>query len=465
MPFDPWITKITRRHTLAALGIAAAAPAFGRAMKGARKRPNILYIMADDMGHADLGCYGSRNHETPAIDTIAKRGIRFTQAYANSCVCSPTRTALLTGCYQGRFPIGLEEPIAFNGHELAPPKDLTTLPGALRALGYRTSLVGKWHLGEPPASSPLDFGYDYFFGTHSGGTDYFAHATTLAGHRLGELYENREKIKRDGYLTDLFGTVAVDQIRAAHAAQTPFFLSLHFTAPHWPWQTPDDAASGSAEKDPRDLQGGSIYTYGRMMESMDANVGRVMQELVRLGIDQDTIVLFTSDNGGERFSDTWPLTGMKGELLEGGIRVPLVVSWPRHLPKGQESSQVAMSMDALPTLVDAAGGLAPSGIDGMNLMPHLRDPKTTAERQVFWRHKARHQFAARMGDWKYLRIEDKEFLFNLAADERERANLKEVEVDRLKRMRSSCESWNAQMLPYPEDSYSEGMKGKFADRT
>lgn len=212
------------------------------------------------------------------------------------------------------------------------------------------------------------------------------------------------------------------------------------------------------------MHGGSVHVYGRMMESMDANIGRVMRELARLGIDQDTIVIFTSDNGGERFSDSWPLTGMKGELLEGGIRVPLIVSWPRQLPKGKESAQVAMSMDALPTLVDAAGGQVPYGIDGENLMPNLRDPETTLERQVFWRHKARRQFAARIGDWKYLRIEDREFLFNLSADVRERANLKDVEIARFSRMKASCESWNAGMLAYPDGSYSEDIKGKFADR-
>lgn len=464
MPLKVGTGSLSRRSVLAALGMAAAAPAFARSKQKTGKRPNIIYIMADDMGHADLGCYGSRNHKTPAIDRLARRGVRFTQAYANSCVCSPTRTALLTGCYQGRFPIGLEEPIAFNGHELALPKDVPTLPGELRKLGYRTALVGKWHLGEPPASSPLDFGYDYFFGTHSGGTDYFAHATTLSGVRLGELYENREKITREGYLTDLIGTVAIDQIRAAHRDQVPFFVSMHFTAPHWPWQTPDDAATASAEKDARDMQAGNIRIYGRMMESMDANIGRVMRELARLGLEGDTIVVFTSDNGGERFSDTWPLTGMKAELLEGGIRVPLIVTWPKGLPAGAVSSQVAMSMDAMPTLLAAAGGAIPTNIDGISLLPNLRDPRQVTSRDVYWRHKARQQFAVRSGDWKYLRMDGKEFLFNLASDERERADVKSIETARFNALRLASEKWNGQMLSYPEKSFSEDLMGKFADR-
>lgn len=464
MPLDLKLTSVSRRGALTALGMAAAAPAFGAGTRKPGKQPNIIYIMADDMGHADLGCYGSRNHKTPAIDRLARRGVLFTQAYSNSCVCSPTRTALLTGCYQGRFPIGLEEPIAFNGHELALPKDTPTLPGELRKLGYRTALVGKWHLGEPPASSPLEFGYDYFFGIHSGGTDYFAHVTTLNGNRLGELYENREKVTREGYLTDLIGTVAIDQIRSSHRDRVPFFVSMHFTAPHWPWQTPDDAAGASAERDARDMAGGNIRTYGRMMESMDANIDRVMRELARLGLDNDTIVMFTSDNGGERFSDTWPLTGMKGELLEGGIRVPLIVTWPKGLPARKVSEQVAMSMDAMPTLLAAAGGSAPPQIDGISLLPNLRDPARVFARNVFWRHKARQQFAVRSGDWKYLRMDGKEFLFNLSGDDRERADLKSIEPARLDSLRSASEKWNGQMLKYPEKSYSEDMKGKFADR-
>ncbi len=211
------------------------------------------------------------------------------------------------------------------------------------------------------------------------------------------------------------------------------------------------------------MQRGNVGTYGRMMESMDANIDRVMRELARLGLEDDTIVMFTSDNGGERFSDSWPLTGMKGELLEGGIRVPLIVSWPKNLPAGVNSLQVAMSMDALPTLLAAAGGQVPPGIDGFSLLPNLRDPSRVSEREVFWRHKARNQIAVRRGDWKYLRIEDREFLFNLSIDERERADIQSLEPERLKSLRLASQTWNAQMMGYPKESYSEDMKGKFAD--
>ena len=457
---------VTRRTALAAMGSMIAVPDIARGGPRARHRPNIVFIMADDMGHADLGCYGSRNQRTPVIDSLAARGLKFDNAYANACVCSPTRLALLTGRYQGRFRMGLEEPIAFNGHELTLPRGTKTLPGLLRQQGYRTALIGKWHLGELPASSPIDHGYDYFFGVHSGGTDYFAHATTINGHPMGGLFENREPIDRPGYLTDLFGEMAVAQVRAAGKGGQPFFLSLHFTAPHWPWQGPDDAATGSATADPRQMDGGNLNTYARMMESMDANVGRVLDELTRLGLDDDTIVLFTSDNGGERFSDSWPLTGMKGELLEGGIRVPLLVRWPGQVPQGATSAQVAMSMDALPTLLAAAGGDPASveGLDGIDLLPFFRDPARVAERMVFWRHKAGDQIAVRSGAWKYLRLHGSEYLFDLSADERERADRKAAMPEKLAELRAAHTRWSAEMLPYPQQSYSEETVGKFADR-
>ena len=457
---------MTRRTALAALGSAVAAPALARGGIPANARPNILYIMADDMGHADLGCYGSRNARTPAIDSLAARGVKFANAYANSCVCSPTRIALLTGRYQGRFRIGLEEPIAFNGGELSLPRGTTTLPGLLKGLGYDTSLVGKWHIGELPASSPLDYGYDYFFGTPSGGTDYFAHATTINGHEMGKLFENRTEVERHGYLTDLLGEKAIERVRHSAQQHRPFFVSLHFTAPHWPWEGPEDADVGSTTADPRQMERGNIHTYAAMMESMDANVGRLLAEVARLGLEENTIVVFTSDNGGERFSDSWPLTGMKGELLEGGIRVPLIVSWPAQLPKQADSRQVTMSMDALPTLFSAAGG-DPSkvdGLDGIDLMPFLHDVDRTVDRTLFWRHRAGDQIAVRSGQWKYLRAYGRDYLFDLADDERERADKQAAMPEKVSAMKAAHAGWLAQMLPYPAQSYSEDMLGKFADR-
>lgn len=457
--------RMSRRAMLTACAAATATQA-AKAKSGHKSgQPNIVFIMADDMGHADLGCYGSHHIKTPHIDGLAARGVKFTNAYSSSSVCSPTRTALLTGCYPGRFRIGLEEPIAFNGHELALPAGTPTLPGILRKLGYHTALVGKWHIGEPPASSPLEWGYGYFFGIHSGGTDYFAHEAMLDGHRLGELYENRTLIKRPGYLTDLLADVTIEQIKASGKSARPFFLSLHFTAPHWPWEGPDDAQHAADMKDVRDSAGGSVEIYRRMVESMDANIGRVLAELKRQGMERNTLVIFTSDNGGERFSDTWPLTGMKGELLEGGIRVPLIAAWPGNMSNGMTSDQVIISMDMLPTLAAAAGDPKTiASIDGHNMLSFLKAPHQSIDRILFWRHKAGHQGAVRNGSWKYLAIGKREFLFDLSADERERANLRDEQPERLRAMRATYVQWESHMLPYPEGSYSEDMSGKFADR-
>lgn len=456
--------RMSRRAILTACAAAAATQAAKATSRHKSRRPNIVFIMADDMGHADLGCYGSHHIKTLNIDGLAARGVKFTNGYSSSSVCSPTRTALLTGCYPGRFRIGLEEPIAFNGAELSLLKGTPTLPAILQRQGYHTALVGKWHIGEPPASSPLDWGYEYFFGIHSGGTDYFAHEAVVEGHRFGELYENREAIQRHGYLTNLLGDVALEQIKASRRSDHPLFLSLHFTAPHWPWEGPEDADRATPGLDARDMAGGNVETYRRMVESMDANIGRVLAELRRQGMERDTLVIFTSDNGGERFSDSWPLTGMKGDLLEGGIRVPLIAAWPENIPTGETSDQVILSMDMLPTLAAAALGEVSGSFDGANMLPFLKTPGTSMDRTLFWRHKARSQAAVRSGSWKYLRVEGHEFLFDLSRDERERADLKMEQPERLAALRNAYAEWEGTMLPYPDGSYSEDMSGKFADR-
>lgn len=459
------VLELNRRKVIggmAAGGVLAGFPAWAK--QG--KRPNILFIMADDLGFADLSCYGFGIYQTPNLDRLARRGVRFTNAYANSCVCSPTRTALLTGCYQGRFPIGLEEPVALNGDELSIPRDRTTIAQLFRSRGYRTSLIGKWHLGEPPAGSPLHYGYDSFFGIHSGGTDYFAHETTLLGKRMGALYEGLHPVTRNGYLTDLFADRAVEEIAAARKAEAPFFMSLHFTSPHWPWQGPDDAASGSAERDPRDADRGSVAKYGEMIANLDANIGRVLGELDGRGMTDDTIIVFTSDNGGERFSNMWPLTGMKGELMEGGIRVPLIISHPGTVPSERVSDQVAITMDMMPTLHAMSGGDPATlpRVDGMDIHAALAPSASVTERTLFWRHKAGNQAAMRQGQWKYLRMYGQEHLFDLSADERERADKKGHEPERLKTMQQAFSAWESTMLRYPGNSFSEGTKGKYADR-
>ncbi len=418
-------------------------------------QPNIVFIMADDLGYADISCNGSRTCATPNIDRIAERGARLRQACANSAVCSATRLALITGRYQYRLPLGLEEPLAGKTDVGLPPGH-PTLPSLLRGAGYGTTLIGKWHLGSPPLFGPSRSGYDHFWGIRSGAIDYYSHINPRGEH---DLWDGDARIDQAGYLTDLLGDRAVGAIESYAKQRRPFLLSLHFTAPHWPWEAPGDQAvserlSGSRL---RHFDGGTQRTYARMVEAMDLQIGRVLQVLDANGLTRDTIVIFTSDNGGERFSDTWPFTGIKTELLEGGLRVPGLMCWPARIAAGQVSDQAAITMDWFATLLEAAG-VDPDPDhppDGISLLPVLTGQSEPVTRKLFWRYRTNAQRAMRDGDFKYLKIRDNTFLFNVIEDPRERGNLKQRRHDVFERMEAEWHTWNATMLPEIEDSFGE----------
>ncbi len=425
-------------------------------------RPNIIYILADDLGFADLGCYGGREagfgRVSPHIDALAAGGLRLTEGYSNSPVCSPTRFAHITMRYQYRLRGGMEEPInskAKGNPHLGLPPEIPTLPSLLRDAGYATALVGKWHLGYPPDFGPLRSGYDEFYGIMAGGVDYFSHCSGRGDH---DLYQGEEEHREVGYLTDLLSRRAVDYVErqaAAAKAGKPFFLSLHYTAPHWPWETRDDAHLAEEVKDNLfHLHGGDVDTYRRMIHHMDEGIGWVVDALRRTGQLENTLIVFTSDNGGERFSDNWPLVGGKMDLTEGGIRVPWIAHWPRGIAAGQTSDQHCMTMDWSATMLEL-GGARPHPdwpIDGVSLARVLRDPQATFERPLYWRMNHRSQRALRRGDWKYLKVDAHEYLFNVKADARERANLAGRDPERLARMRADWEAWSASVPPIPEDA-------------
>ncbi|MBA2964613.1 MULTISPECIES: sulfatase [Ramlibacter] len=422
-------------------------------------RPNIVFIVADDLGFADLGCYGGRDAAfgpvSPVLDGLAAAGLRFTQGYANSPVCSPTRFALMTARYQYRLRGAAEEPInsrSKGSPTLGLPPEHPTLPSLLKESGYRTALVGKWHLGYPPAFSPLLSGYDEFFGPMSGGVDYFSHCSNNGTH---DLYLGDEEKQEEGYLTDLLSRRAVDFIDRMAGQDAPFFLSLHYTAPHWPWETRDDAGLAREVRDNLfHLHGGNIHTYRRMIHHMDEGIGWVMDALRCHGMAQDTLVVFTSDNGGERFSDNWPLVGGKMDLTEGGIRVPWIAHWPAVIAAGAVTAQQCMTMDWSATLLDAAGVAAHPAypLDGISLLPVLKAPARPFARTLHWRMNHRGQRALRDGRWKYLRVDGHDYLFDLEADERERANHAGRDPQRLARMRDDWEAWSTTMPPIPEDA-------------
>jgi arylsulfatase A-like enzyme len=457
-----------RRHVLAGISALplAGAGLLGSASAAAQKQPNILFILADDLGYGDLSIYGQTDFQTPQLDRLARQGVRLTQAYANSAVCSATRFGLITGRYQYRLRGGLEEPIAGASDTIGLPPSHPTLPSLLKQAGYRTALIGKWHLGSLPSFGPLKSGYQTFFGNYGGAIDYFTHKPGVGPNVAEDLYEDEMPVHKVGYYTDLLAERAADYI-GRHDASAPFFLSLHFTAPHWPWEGPGDEAVARELKNIFHYDGGNLAVYARMVTALDAAIGRVLATLEQRGLADNTIVVFTSDNGGERFSKTWPFSGQKTELLEGGIRVPAIVRWPASIAAGQTSEQVAISMDWLPTLL-AAAGAAPDPAyapDGENLLPVILGTSAPHPRTLYWRYKANTQRAMRSGDWKYLKLSGNEFLFDVAVDQRERANLAHKHPDVFARLKRQWETWNAGMLPIALETRSHAVDGKVqADR-
>jgi arylsulfatase A-like enzyme len=436
MKLDKWILCLT----LLVSGCGARTPE-----KSQAQRPNILYIMADDLGYGDLSGYGRKDYATPALDTLASQGTRFTQAYAIAPVCTPTRVGLMTGQYPSRHRAGLWEPLRtkFRNEGLDPA--FPSLARRLHDAGYETGLVGKWHLGLEPGFRPTDHGFDRWFSILSGAADYVTHRATEPGDPNGPhtLYQDGKEVHTNGYLTDLFTEQAESFLRSA---KPPFFLNLEYNAPHWPWQQPGDPAYPEG-KDPASY-GGSPEIYKGMMKALDDGVARVLAVLDELGYAENTIVVFTSDNGGERFSDMAGLKGSKTELWEGGIRVPAFARWPGVIPSGRTSEQVVTTLDWTATMLAAAGVERPKELDGMDMMAHLRGEAQVAERTVFWRStRWGVQHAVRQGNWKYVRKDNEEFVFDLGKDPAEKENLAQKEKERLAQLRSTYEKWEAGVLP------------------
>lgn len=410
-------------------------------------RPNIIYIMADDLGYADMSGYGRKDYQNPHLDALAAQGMKFTNAYAAAPVCTPTRAAFMTGRYPARTPVGLHEPLRTAGPDslvgLSP--DVPSIASYLKTAGYATYLVGKWHLGFQPGYSPLHNGFDYFFGFHAGAVNYASHRAPLAG---PDLYEGDQPVERPGYSTDLLKEKAMDIIRRPHSQ--PFFLALMFNAPHWPWQAPGasvptDTATSMATW----MSGGSAAVYAAMVKSMDDAVGALLTALDQQGLAAQTVVIFTSDNGGEKFSDMGPYKGRKYDLWEGGIRVPAFVRWPGRIKPGT-TPQVATTMDWTATILALAGAKPHAGapLDGVDLLPVLTGKKQPADRELYWRLAQRTQEKAlRAGRWKYL-LDDKgtEYLFDLEADPTESHNLREAEPARFAALKEQYARWEASVL-------------------
>ena len=456
--------KLSRRAALLGAGALVSCGPIPKARNSSKDQPNIIFIMADDLGYADLSSFGRRDFKTPVLDELAAQGMKFTHAYSNSPVCSPTRVALITGRYQYRTEVGLHEPIAMDDVGLEPSHP--TIASLISANGYHTSLIGKWHMGRLPNYGPLKSGYDEFWGIRNGGVGYFTHKSF----NTQDLWDGETQIEESGYLTELLATRAIQTLQERAESKQPFFMSLHFTAPHWPWEGPNDAAEAARLDALGGMaqvhgDGGSMRAYKDIVVSLDTQIGRVLTALRDLNLEQDTMVVFTSDNGGERFSDTWPFNGRKSELLEGGIRVPTIVRWPGHIPAGVENETPIMSMDWTPTFLALAGTTPDTDYptDGIDLRPILKGEETP-ERALFWRFNKLDQEAVRMGRWKYLKIGENSFLFDLIEDPMERANLKSRRPEIYQNLKTKYERWNAEMLYDPSVPSFGNASNLWADR-
>ena len=410
---------------------------------GGESQPDIVLIVADNLGYGDLSCYGCKDIQTPNIDSIARDGVRLTNFYSNGPECSPTRTALLTGRYQQRIP-GLEcalgtgnvgrydDAIALaEKHNLGLPPSESVLIPALNAAGYKTVGLGKWHLGYEKHLLPPHHGFDYFLASLGGTIDYFYH-----NEPTGEpvLYENLKQVRRDGYFTDLITDGAVRFIRDQPRDER-LFLYLPYNAPSAPFQDPDhkpDKPKVSNKWDSKDWQKGDRKTLKAIIERLDQGVGRILQQLQKTGRDDNTLVIFCSDNGAYPIAaSNAPFRGYASELLEGGIHVACMARWPGRIPQGIVDNRQTLTFDLTASILSAAGATprADRPLDGYDVFGDIVNQRPTRERSLFWRSRRAERTwrAVRKGEFKFISRRDghqfEEFLYNVESDAGETENL------------------------------------------
>jgi arylsulfatase A len=402
------------------------------------KRPNIVLIVADDMGYGDCSCYGSESINTPRLDRLAGEGVRFTDFHSNGAVCSPTRAALVTGRYQQRS--GIEGVITAAGHrDVGLSSDETTFANVFRDAGYRTAVFGKWHLGYAPEYNPTKRGFDEFRGFVAGNIDYQSHIDQVG---IEDWWSADTLSPEDGYTTDLVTAHGVRFIRE-HATE-PFCLYLAHECPHYPYQGPTDPGfrtPGNPEPiaGPRTDQD---VAYREMMESMDEGIGRIVDTIDELGLGDDTLIFFFSDNGPSGPGSSRPLRGRKGTVWEGGHRVPAIARWQRRIPAGGETRETAIGMDLFPTFLSVAGIEVPSDreLDGTDLLPLLTTGAALPERKLFWRHNE--QKAVRSGKYKLVaNAGARPALFDLEADLAETADIAPEHPGKAAELSSALAAW------------------------
>ncbi len=415
-------------------------------------RPNVLVIVADDLGYKDVGFQGSKEIPTPALDQLASTGLRCTNGYVSHPFCSPTRAGLLTGRYQHRF-----------GHENNPvwkpestidgmPLNQITLPQQLKSAGYFTGAVGKWHLGAHPQFHPMKRGFDEYFGILGGGHQYFPGDPGGVEYTI-PLNRNGKDESQTKYLTEQFGDEAVEFIKRRATTNQPWMLYLAFNAPHTPLQAPESWLQKFAHISEPNRQ-----KYAAMIGAMDHSIGRVLSQLDQIKQRENTLIFFFSDNGGPNliarnlgnFTDNAPLRGAKGQLYEGGIRVPFLISWPSRIAAGTWTEPV-ISLDVLPTVLAAGQAPLPPDrvLDGVNLLPYLTGQrKDPPHDRLFWRSQGPSgNHAMREGKWKLVKLGDKESeLYDLSNDVSESNNIASSHSTVVAQMERAMGAWEKEMI-------------------
>ena len=416
--------------------------------------PNLVLIIADDLGYGDVGFNGCQDIPTPNIDRIAQKGVTFTNGYVSWAACGPSRAGLITGRYQGRFGFSRNPLFAPNDPNMGLPLSEETLPEALNQANYKSVAIGKWHLGAHPSQRPLKRGFDDFFGFLTGGHRYFPEEWTLADEYevtaqfeayKTKLLRNNDRVEESEYLTDALSREAVHYIEKYQ--DHPFFVYLAYNAPHGPLQATDKYLNRFEH-----IENKKRKTYAAMVSSVDDGVGAVLDQLDSLGLSEKTLVIFISDNGGpERSngSDNGPLRGQKGDLYEGGIRVPFAMCWPGKINPGLTYEKPVTSLDIFPTITAQSRiNIQPKNpLDGVNLLPYINgENEGNPHEMLFWRRSDQQYKAARIGQNKYVYEDDEIQLYNLQVDIGETNNRVDQDPKTLGELQKAFEVWNAALI-------------------
>ncbi|MCP3928754.1 MAG: sulfatase-like hydrolase/transferase [Bacteroidetes bacterium] len=411
------------------------------------QRPNIILIMADDLGYGDIACYGSKKTKTPVLDKMASEGMKFTDFHSNGAVCTPTRAALITGNYQQKA--GLEAVIYVQVEKriYGIQADQITMPELFKEAGYKTGMFGKWHLGYEPEYNPIHHGFDEFYGYMSGNVDYISHRDGIGKY---DWWRNLDSCYDKGYVTDLITDEALKFME--NNKKQAFFLYLPHEAPHFPYQGRNDKADRlpGQKFEGKGSRPDKKEAYKEMVEIMDENIGRIFNKLKELDLDKNTMVLFCSDNGATKLGENGELQGFKSSLWEGGHRVPAIAWYPEKIKSGTVTASTILSMDILPTFLSIANISTNTKFDGQDFSKVLFDNENLKERPVFWRY--RNQYVVRKGDWKYLKIKEKEYLFNLKNDIKETINMKNSQPDKTKEFKLLLSKWGKEMSNYTQQT-------------